>query len=303
MIVRRRPKALELLLLMKGSTIPKIAPQLGVVFGFAVAVMLIEHHFMGAFRSFAPAPFTLMGIALSVFLGFRNNACYDRWWEARRHWGHLILETRSFARLVTTVLPKDERREQLLHEAIAFAYAAGAYLRGVEIPAQVGQYCSAETMREVVGCRNAPDAILRCMGEKLAAALKEGVTTDIVFTSFNELLNEMSAVQVACERIATTPTPFTYSLLLHRTAYLFCFLLPFSLVTTLGYATPLFCVVVAYTFFGLDALGDELEEPFGENLNALPLSALARTVEINVLEAMGERNLPPALLPVEYVLR
>jgi putative membrane protein len=302
MIVRPRPKALELLLLMKGSTIPKIAPQLGVVFSFAVVVMLTERHYAGAFRSFAPAPFTLMGIALSVFLGFRNNACYDRWWEARRQWGHLILEMRSFARLVTTVLPKDERSTRLLREAIAFAYAAGAYLRGVEMPVEVAQYCSAETMQKAAQCRNVPDAILRCMEEDIVASLKESVITDIVFTSFNELLNEMSGVQVSCERIASTPTPFTYSLLLHRTAYLFCFLLPFSLVTTLGYATPLFCIVVAYTFFGLDALGDELEEPFGENLNALPLTALARTIEINVLEAMGTKELPPALLPIESVL-
>ena len=171
------------------------------------------------------------------------------------------------------------------------------------MPVEVAKYCSTETMRKIERCRNVPDAILRCMGEDLSKALKERVITDIVFTSFNDLLNEMSMVQVACERIASTPTPFTYSLLLHRTAYLFCFLLPFSLVTTLGYATPLFCVVVAYTFFGLDALGDELEEPFGENLNALPLSALARTIEINVLEAMGAKELPPSLLPVDYVLR
>jgi putative membrane protein len=293
---------MELLMLMKGSTVPKIAPQLGVVFGFAVVVMLIERHYAGAFRSFAPAPFTLMGIALSVFLGFRNNACYDRWWEARRHWGHLILEARSFARLVVTLLPKDERSTRLLRETIAFAYAAGAYLRGAEMPAEVAQYCSAETMRKVAQCRNVPDAILRCMEADIVASLKEGVITDILFTSFNDLLNEMSFVQVACERIASTPTPFTYSLLLHRTAYLFCFLLPFSLVTTLGYATPVFCVVVAYTFFGLDALGDELEDPFGDNLNALPLTALARTIEVNVLEAMGAEDLPSALLPVDSVL-
>jgi putative membrane protein len=227
---------------------------------------------------------------------------YDRWWEARRHWGHLILEARSFARLVVTVLPKDERSTRLLRETIAFAYAAGAYLRDAEMPAEVARYCSTETMRKARQCRNVPDAILRCMGTDIAASLEEGVITDIMFTSFHNLLNEMSFVQVARERIASTPTSFTYSPLLHRTAYLFCFLLPFSLVTTLGYATPIFCVVVAYTFFGLDALGDELEEPFGENLNALPLTALARTIEINVLEAMGADELPPALLPVDSVL-
>jgi ion channel-forming bestrophin family protein len=129
------------------------------------------------------------------------------------------------------------------------------------------------------------------METDIVVSLKEGATTDMVFMSFNDLLNEISGVPVSCEPIASAPTPFAHSLLLHRTAYLFCFLLPFSLVTTRGYATPLFCALGAYAFFGSTPSGNELEEPFGENLNALLLTALARTIEINVMEAMGAEEL------------
>ena len=106
----------------------------------------------------------------------------------------------------------------------------------------------------------------------------------------------------ACERLRGTPIPFSYTLLLHRTAYLYCVLLPFGLVDTVGLLTPLVTAVVAYTVFGLDALGDEIEEPFGTSDHDLPLDALCRTVEIDLRAALGERELPPPLLPVNYRL-
>jgi len=88
----------------------------------------------------------------------------------------------------------------------------------------------------------------------------------------------------------------------HRTAYLFCFLMPFGSVDVLGWGTPFAAAVVAYTFFGLDALGDELENPFSMAANALPIAALADAVEHNLREAMGETDLPPLPKAVDYVL-
>ena len=96
--------------------------------------------------------------------------------------------------------------------------------------------------------------------------------------------------------------PFVYTLLVHRTAYLFCLLLPFGLADSSGYWTPLLAAVVSYTFFGLDAIGDELATPFAESTNTMPLDAIARVVEINVLESLGEQDLPEPLRPNNFVL-
>jgi putative membrane protein len=113
----------------------------------------------------------------------------------------------------------------------------------------------------------------------------------------------MTGVAAACERIRGTPIPFSYTLLLHRTAYLYCFLLPFGLVDAIGDLTPLVTLaIVAYTFFGLDALGDEIEEPFGTSDHDLPLDAICRTIEIDLRTALGDTDLPPPLLPVDYRL-
>jgi Bestrophin, RFP-TM, chloride channel len=115
-------------------------------------------------------------------------------------------------------------------------------------------------------------------------------------------LSAMAAVAAGCERIKNTPVPFAYTLLLHRTAWLYCFLLPFGLVDVIGFMTPFVVVIVAYTFFGLDALGDEIEEPFGLAAHHLPLDALCRTIEIGLLEALGESDLPDPLTPVNSQL-
>jgi putative membrane protein len=110
-------------------------------------------------------------------------------------------------------------------------------------------------------------------------------------------------VQGGCERIALTPVPFAYSLLLHRTALVFCLTLPFALAGSLDWWTLLPVLLVAYTFFGLDALGHQLEDPFGVEPNALPLDAMQRPVERELLSLLGYQELPDPIKPHRNVLR
>jgi len=288
---------------MRLSILPRIAPQVVLLVVFSAGVVGLWRFEPWVFGRFSVAPFTLLGIAISIFLGFRNNACYDRWWEARKQLGALIGEMRSLARLALTLPGGDRaRRERLVRAAIAYVYALMAELRGEAMPEEVARYAPG-MVSHGRDARFVPDGLLRGLGTECGAMLAEGEIGEIVYQRFDERLAAVTGIQVACERIRGTPTPFIYTLLLHRTAYAFCFLLPFGLVGTMGYATPVFCGVVAYTFFGLDALGDELEEPFGAWVNALPLSAMARTVEIGLLDALGERELPEPLQPVDSVLR
>ncbi|WP_024603899.1 MULTISPECIES: bestrophin family ion channel [unclassified Pseudoalteromonas] len=91
-------------------------------------------------------------------------------------------------------------------------------------------------------------------------------------------------------------------LLVQRTAYLYCLILPFGIVASMGLITPLFCAIIAYTFFGLDALSKELEEPFGLSANDLPLSAISRAIEISLLEILGTTELPTPIQPVKHRL-
>ena len=264
----------------------------------SLAVVAVHRAHPTWFANFTLAPFTLLGLALSIFLSFRNTSCYDRWWEGRRQWGQLVVEMRAFARLVTVLYPGESEapfRRQMLRSAVGFAHALAARLRDEDEAAAAAAWVAVEPGP------NVPDAVLTLITAAMAERPRRGSVDLIPVQMVEAHVAAMGTVQAACERIHTTPLPFAYSLLLQRTAYLFCGLVPFGLAPSLGWFTPVLAGVIAYTFFGLDALGTELEEPFGRAANDLPLSALVRTIERDLLPAAGER-VPPPLPPVGYVL-
>jgi putative membrane protein len=304
MIVRDRPSALRLFFIMRGSILPHIWVHLAVSILLALVVTLTSGQFGHHKLHFTPVPFTLMGLPLAIFLGFRNNAAYDRYWEGRKQWGELVLRSRSLARQCLSFIDDDGGAPQarIMRRAIAYAHALRHRLRNETTHADVAPWLGADEWERVRTVANLPHALMLEMGADLGLCLRTRRLDPNLAPGIDASLSAMTAVAAACERIRGTPIPFSYTLLLHRTAYLYCFLLPFGLVDTIGYMTPLVSAVVAYTFFGLDALGDELEEPFRASDNGLPLEAICRTIEIDLRVALGERDLPPPLLPVNYRL-
>lgn len=301
MIVRDRPRAWELLFIMKGSIVPKILPQLAFITLLSAFVTWLDRSGHVTFPEISPLPFSLIGIALSIFSGFRNSASYERWWEARKILGQLVINCRSLARLAIAYLDRD-RGLLLARACIAFSDSCAHYLRGEKTEQPALRWLPPEAATAISASRNAPEAILGIMSRDIAGALRTGALPPAMAKAMEEQVSGLSAVLAGAERIKNTPLPFAYSLLLQRTVYLFCVLLPFGLAQSAGAWTPVLCAIVAYTFFGLDALGDELASPFDTGKNALPLSTIARTVEINVLEQIGVEDLPDPLRPVEYLL-
>jgi putative membrane protein len=306
MIVRPRPPLWKLFFILKGSIVTRILPQIFAVFVLSLVVVWAHRAFPGWVPAFNNGTaFALLGIALSIFLGFRNNACYDRWWEARKVWGKLVHVARSFARqtMVLDQLPGAEGvRAKLLHYVIAFTQSMVPHLRPDDGQAKAHKWLNSDEQAAFTASRNGPDFILRKIGGMLAELRGAGRIDAIDFQTLDETVKSLSEVQAACERLRFTPVPFGYTLLLHRTAYLFCFFIPFGFADMLGWGTPFATTLVAYTFFGLDALGDELEEPFGTLPNDLPIGAIADTIEINLREALGETNFPDMPQPKDYLL-
>ncbi len=302
MIVRPRPSAFGLLFILRGSIVPMVAPRVLLVLAVSAGIAWLHHVAPGHFRDLTLAPFTLLGLALSIFLGFRNNACYERWWEARKQMGQLVAEARGLVRDGLVLLPGDPAlRRRVARRTVAFAHALRGQLRDAADD-EPGKWLPAAEWARVAQARSRPDAILLAQAAELGGLLRRGELPDNLYWLFSDRLQALTAIQTACERLRSTPTPFTYTLLLHRTAWLFCLLLPFGIVGALGVATPVAATILAYAFFGLDALGDELEQPFSLSQNAVPLDALVRAVEIAVLEGLGEAELPPALQPQNFVL-
>ncbi len=180
---------------------------------------------------------------------------------------------------------------------IAFAHCLRMTLRKQPQAEVLAHYLKTEDLQRVLASNSPANRILLIMGEWLAVQRRNGQLSDILFISLNDRLNDISAVLAGCERIAYTPIPFAYTLILHRTVYLFCIMLPFALVVDLHYMTPFISVLISYTFISLDCLAEELEDPFGTENNDLPLDAICNAIEIDLLQMNDEAEIPAKILP------
>jgi len=296
MILRGKPGLREVLFAVQGSILPDILGRLLFLSVISAGAVLVVQIYPQAMRRLAAVPFTLIGLALSIFMSFRNNACYDRWWEARKLWGQLIIDIRSFSRQVSGIEPEIRRR--MLTGLCGFTNGLAARLRDADEIAAIAGWVATDGPVPP----NPTDTVLSGIGAQCLELKRLGKISEIHYSVLEIQLTSLSFVQASCERIKNTPVPFAYALLLHRTAYLFCLLLPFALAPALGWWTPLPVVIVGYAFFGLDALGDQLEDPFGTDANDLPLDAMVRTVERDLLFALSETELPPVLVAQGYSL-
>ncbi|MDY0970045.1 bestrophin family protein [Siccibacter turicensis] len=297
MIVRPQQHWLALIFVWHGSVLSKIFTRLFLNFLLSVAVILMLPWYASLGIKLTVAPFSILGVAIAIFLGFRNNACYARYVEARLLWGQLMIAARSLLREVKNTLPDDSAIGEFVRLQIAFAHCLRMTLRRQPVEATLSRYLTPADLATVVQSSSPANRILLLMGNWLAARRREGQLSDILFHSLNNRLNDMSVVLAGCERIANTPVPFAYTLILHRTVYLFCILLPFALVVDLHYMTPFISVLVSYTFIALDALAEELEDPFGTENNDLPLDAICNAMEIDLLQMNDETDVPARILP------
>lgn len=290
MIIRKREHWFRMLFVWHGSVLPKLLPRLILLFTLAVGVVYLH-----ATRLFEiplnPAPFTLFGIALALFLGFRNNASYDRFWEGRKLWGALLNDTRSLARQTlsfTNFATGDKTAIPFVQLLISFTYALKHQLRGTSADDDLRKRLPASQFEVVANARFKPVIIMRLMAEWAQHLKQEGRIDSIQQVAIDQNLDKLSDIAGGCERIASTPIPYSYRVLLHRTVYIYCFLLPFGLVDSLSWFTPFIVTFIAYTFVALEAIADEIEEPFGMEANDLALNDMCRMIEATLMEMAGE---------------
>lgn len=303
MIIRPKLHWLRMLFVWRGSVVSRILPQLIVLVALSVIVVAIDTCWSMLLHDLTPVPFTLLGIALAIFLSFRNSVSYDRFWEGRRLWGSMLNDTRSLVRLYLSAIETDKTtKQQFVYTLIAFVHAVNAQLRAKELPGQVQTLLRLQAQSAVSQARFKPVMILSDAALQLAELRKQGLLCPILFTHFDRQLSLLNEDLGGCERLASTPVPFAYSVILHRTVYLYSFLLPFGLVNTVDLMTPLIVAFVSYTFLAIEALAEELQEPFGLEPNDLALEAMTITIEATLREMLGEPAYPPPPEPVNCVL-
>lgn len=295
MIVRDKPDLADLLTAMRGSVLPQVLrPLLGLI-AVAAGFVALDRAW-GVLPHVDGAAVTVFGIGLSLFLGFRNNAAYDRWWEARRLWGGLLADLRALGRETEVFVADPALRHAMLRQALGFVHAHRMNLR--RLPADPAAPPEAQA---AMAAPHPPCAALDRLGALVAEGLATGRLDGFGARSLTGRLASLALQQAGCERIATSPLPFVYSLLIYRTTYIYCLILPMALIGSAGWLTPLFVGLVAYVFLGLAEVTEELAHPFAPTLNGLPLDAICRAAEISLAPHLGEVP-PPPLQPVRFYL-
>lgn len=319
MVQEKRYSWLRLLFRYRGTALSRMRGRFVFTTVLAIIVTVIDLK-VGYFHAdLTTIPFTLMGLALGIFLGFRNNTSYDRFWEARKLWGSLVNTSRSLTRQILTLVMDSSApasaeavtesaeilsfRREMVHRLVAYVHSLKHHLRDQDRVDDLGPMITAAEIQSLRSEVNRPVAILQRMGDRFRDAYRRGWVHPQHVPVLEQSLVNLTDIQGGCERIKSTPIPLSYTSLIHQIVGIYCIALPFGLVKSVGAFTPIVVTIVAYAFYGLDAIGDEIENPFGTDDNDLPLSALSTMIEVNLRQRLGETNLPPLHKPKGGVLR
>ncbi len=288
-----------------GTALPHIWMRTLTVTAISIAVTFAYREVPALHYSITTTPFVLIGLPLGIFLGFRNNTAYDRFWEGRKLWGSLVNTARSLTRqIITLIEPQPEADDKapeairahevaMVHMLIAYAHSLRHHLRESDPFSTLARILPEQEVVRLRGESNVPIAILQRMAGLMVEARRKHWIHALHVPVLEQSLTALTDIQGGCERIKSTPIPYSYTVLMHRIVAVYCSLLPFGLDETIGWATPVVVLFVSYALFGLDAIGDEIEQPFGLDPNDLPLSTISRAIEANLRTRIGEE--PPSL--------
>lgn len=238
----------------------------------------------------------LVGAAVGLLLVFRTNSSYDRFWEGRKLWGGIVNETRNLTRSATTFLAAEPQTVRLIVLwTIAFPWAAMWRLRGRRSMDWYPQELPVYEVDRVVKADHPPLAICRRITALLDEARQRGKIDSIQLGMIDQNTQQLMDYLGGCERIHSTPMPFAYAVHLRRALIFYCFTLPFALVPRFGWDTPLAVLLTSYIFFGIEEIGVEIEDPFGEDENDLPLERICESIEKTLRDALEQTSLSPTV--------
>lgn len=273
----------------RGSVVPSIlTPVLWCgIFGTFVSILYylkfpVSHTVLGG---------VVPSLVLGLLLVFRTNTAYERFWEGRKLWGTLVNNNRNIARQIWVVIaepkPDDkDKKKAALYLVVAFAVATKLHLRGEPVNSELEELMSPSRYFKLKDVNNPPLRIAFWIGDYLQQQHHRNCLDSFQLNAMQELLNSMVDVLGACERILKTPIPLAYAIHLKQLLLLNCLLLPFQLVKDLQWWTGPVVALISFTLLGIEEIALEIENPFGHDLNDLPLDTICATMRRNMDDLM-----------------
>ncbi|AFY99756.1 bestrophin family protein [Calothrix sp. PCC 6303] len=226
-------------------------------------------------------------IVLGLLLVLRTNTAYDRFWEGRKAWGSIVNNVRNLARQILVSIQEnapEDRVEKIaiLNFLVAFAVTTKLHLRGEKIHNELEELVTNRQCLKLKNINHAPLEVAFWIGDYLEQQHRSKRIDSYQLTLMQELINNLVDSLGACERILRTPMPVAYSIHLRQLLLLYCLLLPFQLVQSLGWWTCMITALISFTLFGIEAIGIQIEDPFGHDSNDLPLDNICKTMKRNI---------------------
>jgi ion channel-forming bestrophin family protein len=230
---------------------------------------------------------SLLGIVLGLFLVFRTNTAYDRWWEGRKLWGSLVNSTRNFALKLNAYLSLEdhESRDWFAKMIPNFVFSMKENLRnGVQLNELDPP--DEKFIDDLKKYKHKPNRISALLYAKVNELYKSGKFTGDQLINLDKELKDFIDVIGACERIRNTPIPYSYMMYVKKFIFIYIVTLPFGFVTTSGYLTIVIVTLITFVLMSVELIAEEIEDPFGRDLNDLPTDELAGKIKDNVKETL-----------------
>jgi len=274
------------------------------------------HHFEYLLIHLPFGVVAMLATALAIFLAFRNNSAYDRWWEARKIWGGIVNSSRTFGRQVMSLTSMSQEppgnisafQKELIYRHIAWTNALRLQLRKETVRDELKPLLDPTEFDWVMQRQNHATQLVQKQALQIAVGRKENLIVEARYLEIlDRTLTSLYDLQGKAERIKNTPLPRQYDYFPRVFLFLFVTLLPSGMITELQKLDSSWMViplatVVSYVFYILMRVGEFNEDPFEGRFSDTPMTALCRTIEIDMREQLGETDLPPKLEPVDGIL-
>jgi putative membrane protein len=249
-----------------------------------------------------PTVATLMGTALAFFIGFNNNQAYSRWWEARIVWGGLINESRNLSRDLMAFLKADSKDSrgktgtEIAHEMI---------YRHLGFIMLFSRYLTPEELEKIAEVSNGYNAIMNIQAKQLSELYQQGLLDGFQFRTLSTTVTNINNDMGRAERINNTVFPPTYIYFTELFVYLLVILITLSTVQAIGPWSIFFGWLIGFVYHTTHVNGLSILNPFDMQPTSIPLDAISRAIEINLLETIGAKEIPPPVSAMEngeYIL-
>jgi ion channel-forming bestrophin family protein len=282
----------------KGSVIPSITGRVIICMVFGGLISLLHaYNLPVAQKSLAD---TVPAVVLGLLLVFRTNTAYDRFWEGRKAWGSMNNNIRNLVRMIWLGIDEKmtgdrERKIAALELLPAFAITTKLYLRGESLETELANVLSPKQLQQLNAVQNPVLQIAFWLSDYLQAEQRRGNIDVYQMNELQKIINNLVDSVGTCERILRTPMPLAYAIHLKQLLLIYCLLLPFKLVGDLSWGTAPVVGLVSFTLFGIEAIGVEIENPFGNDPNDLPLDNICKNIQKTIEDTVNYGHAPDSL--------